>query len=90
MRHTKGKWLLENSGLTMFKYSIETDDNSTEIARVGTKPDAILISKAPEMYESLRELYEESVITSGLNVARIVTTPDMIIKLESLLKEIES
>ena len=51
---------------------------------------AKLISKAPEMYEALKELYEESVITSGLTVARIVTTPDLIIKLESLLNEIES
>ncbi len=80
MKHTKGKWLLEDSGLTMFKYSIETDDNSTEIARVGTKEDAKLISKAPEMYEALKDI-----IANNWNIK-----PKTVNNIVSLLKEIES
>ena len=41
---TKGEWLIEKSGLTEMLYDIDTCDNSTLIARVGTKDDAKLIA----------------------------------------------
>ena len=54
--HTKGEWLLERSGLTEMQYDIDTDDNSTLIARVGTKEDAQLISAAPDLLEFAQEI----------------------------------
>lgn len=57
---TKGEWLIEKSGLTEMQYDIDTNDNSTLIARVGTIEDAKLIAAAPDMFEILRMIYEFS------------------------------
>jgi len=52
---TKGEWLIERSGLTEMGYDIDTCDNSTLIARVGTKADATLIASAPDLLRACIE-----------------------------------
>ena len=104
MNYTKGKWAqlrdTNSSDFTVPLNSIHSEGRyiCTMLVTRNIGPTALseaqanskLISKVPEMYELLKELYEESVITTGLNVARIVTTPETIIKLESLINETES
>jgi len=55
MKHTQREWLIESSGLTEMSYDIQTNDNSTLIARVGTKDDAKLIAAAPNNLKANQE-----------------------------------
>ena len=95
MKYTKGKWIIKDGT------SIEST-NGYCIADTGyddekeDKANAKLISKAPKMYEALKDIqnmkslieYPSDIPESQYGEARAVSL--LIEKLESLLKEIES
>ena len=88
MKHTKGKWLIKSQEVG---YSIEPEiENDTYCiadvfgyAEDEARDNAKLISKAPEMYEALKNVYE---FMSGTNLRNLEILND----LKSLLKEIEN
>ena len=96
MKHTKGKWYVEK-GLSYFFVKsrhlgttiMMVDEMKTYADYDEAEANANLVSKAPEMHEVLKELWESETYTLN-EYARITVSVDFLIKLESLLKEIES
>ncbi len=82
MKHTKGKWSINQSGHSDFKLCIVAEDRGS-ICHVTNwkeaKDNAKLIGKCPEMYEALKKL---------ANMHPDGNPLDLIKKAQSLLKEI--
>ncbi len=100
MKHTEGKWYPVDYAGTfimqanpiygdpdLFDYN-EFHENC--LNKEEAKANVFLASKAPEMYEALKELYYDSKIFKGDYSTKIIVTNDLIIKIGSLLKSIES
>jgi len=95
MKHTKGKWIAkDNIYSTLKRTEIWSDqDNEEPIFEILHKevnlsectPNANLISKAPEMYGALKEIYKDAVYKYGNGLL-----PKHIKDIHSLLKQIES
>jgi len=95
---TLERWTIRENSIVALSFSwscdIITEDEELEIFQVyaPTKEQCIeraeLICTAQEMKAVLQELYYASVILTGGNIARISTNPDLIIKIESLLKDL--
>ncbi len=82
MKHTKGKWYLQE--YTDAYTNIIRSDNgkgfeTLYVASAPNREDAKLISKAPEMLETLKDIVE-----------RYPNSPWIIDNLKSLINEIES
>ncbi len=85
MKHTKGKWVMSYGAIALLIHS-----DQKPIAQINDKMDgdemeanAILISKAPEMYEALKTLFNKCQ-SLPFGIDGIILN-----KVESILKEIE-
>lgn len=98
MKHTQGKWKIENLNSSQFFPSVHCEGfgngplicNSSSIGSEN-RANAKLISKSPEMYKELKMLYP--FLKDHLNNFEGITRDCLKLKLErieELLKEIES
>lgn len=94
MNYTRGKWNVSVKNTCYEIHNGEYTIAETYLCKdlYSEKEDeanAKLIAKAPEMYQALKGLYDSAITTVGDQVI-IRTNTDTLIKLESLLNEIES
>ena len=95
MRHTKGKWIVSTSGNKQFNKCVIAEDGGS-ICHISNwyeaEANALLISKAPEMFEALKEAEKILIevhqygLIGGLKDGYISTMESI----QSLLKELEA
>jgi hypothetical protein len=102
MKHTKGKWIAKDSVYSTYKRTEiwSERDNEEPIFEIIHKevnlsecsPNAKLISKAPEMYEALKDLHENAKENTKPDKAnsQYTISASQLGAIYSLLQQIES